>query len=230
MLLRHRWIPFIVPFLVFMLAGELLENRLGLPYPQAYAIRIALTVLSVAFVWPGLRQFSFRIHPLAIVVGIVGVALWVGICRLGLEARLLVPIGLGRFVGAGERVGFNPFEYFGGQTVWLVAFLLTRFIGLAVVVPIIEEFFLRGFVMRYVIQYEWWNLPFRDATLKSLIIVTVFAALGHPAELFAAVVWFSMVSWLMIRTGKIWDCIIAHATTNFLLGIYVLATGHWELW
>jgi hypothetical protein len=48
--------------------------------------------------------------------------------------------------------------------------------------------------------------------------------------MFAAVVWFSLVTWLMIRTGNIWDCVAAHAVTNLLLGIYVLVSHDWHLW
>ena len=53
----------------------------------------------------------------------------------------------------------------------------------------------------------------------------------HPAELLAAAVWFSLVTWLMLRTPSIWDCVVAHATTNLLLGLYVVWAGGeaWEL-
>ena len=52
--------------------------------------------------------------------------------------------------------------------------------------------------------------------------------LMHPGELFAAAVWFSMVTWLMLRTRNIWDCVAAHAVTNGLLGAYVITTGEWQ--
>ena len=28
---------------------------------------------------------------------------------------------------------------------------------------------------------------------------------------------------------NLWDCVIAHATTNLLLGIYVVTTDNWRL-
>ena len=52
--------------------------------------------------------------------------------------------------------------------------------------------------------------------------------LYHP-EILAALVWFSLVSWLMVRTRNIWDCVAAHAVTNLMLGIHVVGTGHWQL-
>ena len=51
----------------------------------------------------------------------------------------------------------------------------------------------------------------------------------HPQEAVATFVWFSAVTWLMIRTRSIGDCILAHAVTNLLLGIYVISTGNWWL-
>jgi membrane protease YdiL (CAAX protease family) len=53
--------------------------------------------------------------------------------------------------------------------------------------------------------------------------------LTHPNELVAAALWFSMVTVLMVKTKKIWDCVVAHAVTNLLLGIYVVSTGEWQL-
>ena len=42
--------------------------------------------------------------------------------------------------------------------------------------------------------------------------------------------WFGLVSWLMNKTGSLWDCVVAHAVTNLLLGIYVLIFAQWHLW
>mgnify|MGYP006910770527 CR=1 FL=1 len=41
--------------------------------------------------------------------------------------------------------------------------------------------------------------------------------------------WFSMVTWLYVRTRNIWDCVAAHAVYKVLLGIYVVSNGDWRL-
>ena len=61
---------------------------------------------------------------------------------------------------AGDRPAFNPFEQLADQPAWAWAFLAVRFFGLVAVVPLIEEFFLRGFVMRFVVDRDWWDVPF----------------------------------------------------------------------
>jgi CAAX prenyl protease-like protein len=109
-------------------------------------------------------------------------------------------------------------------------FLAVRFAGLVLVVPVIEEFFVRGFLMRYVESARWDSLPLGGVSWKSASAVGVYAVLSHPGEAIAALVWFGMVTWLYARTRNLWDCVAAHATTNLLLGIYVVTQGAWELW
>ena len=136
---------------------------------------------------------------------------------------------IGTILGTGERSAFNPLEQLTGTPVWAYVFLAIRFTGLALVVPVIEEFFLRGFLMRYVMHANWWQVPFGQVNRTAVILGTAVAMLMHPGELLAALVWFSMVTWLMVRTRNIWDCVMAHAVTNLLLGIYVVTTGNWQL-
>jgi CAAX prenyl protease-like protein len=242
LLQKHRWATFVLPILVFMLVGCLepkpagdgsLAGWLGIPYhyyPAVYTLKIALAVTAVLFVWPGYRVFPLRVSPLAVLVGVVGIVVWVGICLLGLEKKLLEPLGVGGFLDLGTRSAFNPFEELKGYPaacIW--GFLAVRFFGLVVVIAVIEEFFLRGFLMRFVMQANWWEVPFGKVNVTAVLVGTLAPMLMHPAELFAAAVWFSLVTWLMVKTKNIWDCIAAHAITNLLLGVYVVASGEWHL-
>ncbi len=198
-----------------------------------YAVKIALTVAAVTFVWPGYRQFLPRLTPLALLVGCVGGPLWIGLCLLDWEHVYLLPwlqhVGLSRLISVGDRPAFNPLDpEYQLSTGWAWAFLAVRFFGLVAVVPLIEEFFLRGFLMRFVMQRDWWNVPFGKANRLALVLGTAMPMLYHP-ELLAALLWFSLITWLMLRTRNIWDCVAAHAITNLILGIYVVYSGNWRL-
>lgn len=197
-------------------------------YPVVYTIKIVATVLAMIFVLPGYWIFPLRLNWIAIAVGVVGAVLWIGICKLHLEQKLLVPIGLGSLVGMGERTGFNPMKEIADQT-WAYQFLAIRLIGLAIIVPIIEEFFTRGFLIRFVMDVDWFKIPFGRVDKLGLITSVAFPMLMHPGELFASFVWFSLITWLMIRTKNIWDCVAAHAVTNALLGAWVIQSGDWWL-
>ncbi len=239
LLAAYPWAVFVVPFAVFMLVGSLEPSPekpfslLGFTidysaYPLVYTAKIAATLVAIAAVFPGYRQFPFRVSPLALVVGVVGVVLWIGLCKLGLEARLLGPLGYDQIADLGRRPGFNPLAEMADRPALAYAFLAVRLLGLALVVPLIEEFFIRGFVMRFVIDADWPKVPFGTLTPTAAAAGTLLPMLMHPAELFAAAVWFTLVTWLMFKTRNIWDCVAAHAVTNGLLGAYVLATGEWQ--
>jgi membrane protease YdiL (CAAX protease family) len=270
-LARWPWVTFVLPLAVFMAMGSLeptppkqqttsaqaddsdasSESQGAVPYkayPLVYSAKIALTVLAMLLVLPGYRTFPWRMSGLSIVVGVVGVLLWIGLCHLRLEPKMLGPvdrflgslipglepgdtptIGLLGLLGTGERSAFNPLVQMADQPALAWAFLAIRFFGLALVVPVIEEFFLRGFLMRFVHHQQWWQVPFGWVDGSALLVGTIVPMLMHPGELLAAAVWFSIVTWLMLRTRNIWDCVAAHAVTNLLLGLYVVLFDQWQL-
>ena len=57
-----------------------------------------------------------------------------------------------------------------------------RFFGLVAVVPLIEEFFLRGFVMRFVVERDWWDVPFGKVNRLAIVLGTAVPMLMHPAN------------------------------------------------
>ena len=222
-------------------------------YPQVYTAKIVLTLIAMLLVWPGYRTFPLSssklgVSWLSVVVGVVGVVLWIVLCHLRLEPKIIGPVDefLGSFIpgleegdtpsvgllgmlGTGTRSAFNPLVQLAHAPLWAWTFLAIRFVGLALIVPVIEEFFLRGFVMRYLVHENWWQVPFGAVNRAALVAGTAVPMLMHPGELLAAFVWFSLVTWLMVRTRNIWDCVVAHAVTNFLLGVYVVVFDQWQL-
>jgi CAAX prenyl protease-like protein len=198
-------------------------------YPVVYTVKIVLTLLTMALVWPGYRTFPWRVTALGLLVGLAGGVLWIVLAKLQLGAKVLGPLGLDSVLPSGQRSAFNPLKELAADPAWAYGFLAIRLVGLAVVVPIIEEFFLRGFLMRFAIHDQWHQVPFGAVTRTSLVVGTVAPMLMHPGELVAAAVWFSLISWLMVRTKNIWDCVAAHAVTNAMLGGYVLWSGDWWL-
>jgi CAAX prenyl protease-like protein len=174
-----------------------------------------------------LRAFPFKVDLWGPVVGVVGVVLWIGICWLNIERTVLGAVGLENWIP--ERVGFNPFAQM-TDPIQRTIFLCFRFLLLAAVVPIIEELFLRGWFIRYIQNPDWQTVKLTDIRAVGLLAATVYGILTHPGEAIAAAAWFSLVTWLMVSTGKLWNCIVAHAITNLLLGVYVIATGSWPLW
>ncbi len=201
-----------------------------LSYPLAYVLRIVATSIAILMVFPVWRSSRMHASWLAVVVGAVGGVAWILICRLKLEDQLLTAVGLADWTTMGDRPALNPFVAFAGAPVTMVAFLTVRFVGLAVIVPLMEEFFLRGFVMRFFLKPQWWTIPLGTVTWSAAVIATVYGVLAHPAEPLAAAIWFSLITLLYAGTKNIWDCVLAHAVTNGMLGVYVLVWHDWTLW
>jgi CAAX prenyl protease-like protein len=200
----------------------------GLSYPLVYALRIALTIIAMSLVWPAYRQFPWRVSGLSLAVGAFGAVVWIGLATLQRDA-LPLPAAAAQWLG-GVRAGYDPLTSFREQPLALAGFLAVRFLGLALIVPIIEEFFLRGFLMRFVMQADWWNVTIGSVSTAAIVAMLAYALLTHPSEMLAALAWFSLVTWLVARTKNVWDAVAAHAVTNLLLGVWVLWSRQWWLW
>jgi len=68
-------------------------------------------------------------------------------------------------------------------------------------------------------------------SVLAVVISSIVFAAGHTIpEWPAAIAYGLLISILWIIRKDLFSCIIAHATTNLTLALYVYFTGHWELW
>lgn len=231
----ERWIPYLLPLIVYMAVPSLIglvtpapgvEQTDALwppPYWLVYSVTLMATMISMLAVMPIYHAQNRRPYILMpTLIGAVGVVIWIALATLQHK--------LGWVIGAGERASFNPQVYWSDEPAKAYGFLLVRFVGLAMIVPVVEEFFLRGWLMRFVTTPKWWELRIGEFDLRGAAAATIVPMLMHPNEAIAAWVWFSMITWLLMRTRNIWDCVVAHGVTNLLLGLYVVKTGEWWLW
>ena len=218
---------YVAPFIMYLVGTTLISRLDASYYPVGYALVALSVAITAAFL---LRESEaikvhWRILP-GVLVGTVGIALWIWLSDLQVEQA----IGqyLPKFLRPGERVSYNPFEKLPEQwQVW--SFVVGRIFGLAIVVPLAEELFWRGFLLRWLIDPDWERVPVGQYTFASCAIVTLMFTMAHP-EWLAAAVYCLLINGLLYWKRDIWQCIIAHAVSNFLLAIYVLAFKAWWLW
>ena len=192
---------------------------LGLVSSQVIAVMVA-----VGYFWSDyVRQFPFRVSWLSVPVGIIGVFLWVVLTQLGLEDPILQMLGFDL-----SRPSFNPFVI-QSMPVFL-AFMSIRFLLLTLANPMAEELFVRGWLVRWVDDPDFEHIRLNQLSTLALISASLYGIVSHPGEAIAAFVWFGLVTLLMRHTGNLWDCFVAHAITNFLLGVYVIQFQQWQLW
>lgn len=110
-------------------------------------------------------------------------------------------------------------------------FLLFRVALSVVAVPILEELFWRGWLMRWLIDAKHFEkTPLGTYTPAAFWIVALLFASEHGSFWDVGLLAGIVYNWWMIRTHNLWDCIIAHAVTNGILAAYVIAAGQWQYW
>ncbi len=114
-----------------------------------------------------------------------------------------------------------------GQPLWPLIAL--RWIGAALLVPVMEELFWRSFLMRWVEAPTFEAVDPRRVGVRAIVLSTFVFTLAHTLWL-AAVIAGLAYAWLYRRTGKLWVPVIAHAVTNGVLGVWVVRTGSWAYW
>jgi CAAX prenyl protease-like protein len=207
----HPTVPYILPFVVFLLLTELAR---WLPNGQLWLYPLKTVLAGLLLLW--FRKTYSEITPgfslLAFAVGILVFVLW-------------IPLYGGYFL-LGEPTIVNPYDLAGGLALPWIA---VRLFGSSVVVPIMEELFWRSFLLRYLVNPDFRQVPLGTFTPSAFAISVALFGVEHN-QWFAGMVAGALYTLLLARTKSLCSCIIAHAVTNFLLGLYVLITGHWQYW
>ena len=110
------------------------------------------------------------------------------------------------------------------------AFIAIRIFGSMVLVPILEELFWRGWMMRWLIDKHFLKVPLGQYSASAFWIVAVLFASEHGPYWEVGLAAGVIYNWWLVRTKTLGDCILAHGVTNGLLRIFVVAAGKWQYW
>ena len=109
------------------------------------------------------------------------------------------------------------------------AFVFSRILGSVLVVPIAEELAFRGYLQRRIVSEDFASASLRRVTVASVVGTALCFGALHQAVVAAmtASLVYSAAGYLR---GRLVDAVAAHATTNALIAVWVLAMGRWDLW
>lgn len=225
---RRNLLAYALPFAVFMGGLALVsfvqsfapaENAplwLAEPKYWVYPLQTILCGAILVWFWKS-YAWGAKWHVLtAVLAGLVVLAIWI--------SPQWLP-------GAKPRTeGFDP-GVFAGSAVLYWGTLALRFVRLVVVVPLLEEIFWRGFLLRYLIKEDFTKVAFGTFSWFSFGVVTVMFGLAHFGPDFVpALLTGAIYNLLAVRTRSLACCVLAHAVTNLGLGIYIMQTGQWGFW
>ncbi len=212
------WWAYGGPFALFGVL-TMLEGPAGPRYyPLVYGIKVCFVTVGLLLAGPARRDIvsSSRHLPIAVVAGLVVFVAWVGI-----DSSVPYP-------HIGSRTAFDPFASVHPRPAALM-FLAVRFYGLVLMVPVMEELFMRSFLLRYFTSPRFREVPMGSFTAGAFTIVAALSAASHPEWLVAAIA-SGAYALLLRHTRSLFDVVVAHAVTNAALGIYVVSTGAWKYW
>jgi len=92
-----------------------------------------------------------------------------------------------------------------------------------------EELFWRSLVMRWIRNADFLSVAPRHAGAMAFIVSSALFASEHHQWLAGLIAGLAYAGTYM-RTGNLWCAVIAHAVTNFVLGVWVVHTGQWQFW
>jgi CAAX prenyl protease-like protein len=219
---RHPAVPFVAPFLTFI-ALMAIEKAAGLPATWMYPVR-ALATLLVLLAVSRAPLAARPAHPLAsIVLGAAVFALWIGpdvVFGPGYRHFWLFQNSVTGAAASSIPPGMRG-------SFW---FLALRTLSCALLVPPMEELFWRGWAMRWLIDSDFSKILLGAYQVSAFWLVALMFAAEHGPYWEVGLATGIIYNWWMVRTRSLWDCIIAHAMTNGLLSVYILATHRFEYW
>jgi uncharacterized protein len=110
---------------------------------------------------------------------------------------------------------------------WVLGWRTARAI---LIVPVVEELFWRGWLMRWAIKSDFRQVPLGAYTPLAFWVTAVLFASEHGPYWDVGLIAGAIYSAWIVRTKSLADCVLAHAMTNGLLSGYVILTQNWQYW
>ncbi|MEX0450104.1 CAAX prenyl protease-related protein [Spiribacter sp. 221] len=207
---------------------------------EAGALILPLAALLTLGMFVGLFSTGFNwLYPIPASAGLV--LLYVYRRRLAFEFSGPVDlygfaVGVGVYVLWIALIPLDPVETAStqavlGEAAWpaVAMWIAFRLIGASIVVPVFEELAFRGGMMRLLNAMFAGLLGPRIAMAAALLISSFAFGILH-GSLIAATLAGIAYGALVWRDARVGNAILAHAVTNFLIGVHVLALGAWSYW
>jgi exosortase E/protease (VPEID-CTERM system) len=202
---------YLLPFLAILAAG-MISRAISSGFETWYALRLIVVVAALAVGWRPLARLDWRFGWRGVAAGVAVFALWLGASHFLLTAHgMPAPLAA---MSARSR------------DLWIAARALTGVLA----APIAEELAYRGYLMRRLLTEDFESVTFRSVGWIPLLVTAVAFGALHGALWLPGIAAGVAYGLVLIRTGRMGEAAAAHATSNVLIAVWVLAAGQWQLW
>ncbi len=215
-----RTIAWVGPFAVFML-WLAVDKWLPLANPAKEIIRDLVLVASIV-------AFSRHLLPRHAVHWIGSIALGVGVFLLWIAPDALIPGWREHWLFQNGITGRLKTSIPPAELTPLM--LALRTMRAALIVPIVEELFWRGWLPRWLQDTRFERIPLGSYSTFAFVATAALFALEHGPYWEVGLLCGLLYNWWMRRTRSLGDLMLTHAVTNLALSLYVIASGRWTLW
>lgn len=204
---------YLAPFLVVM-ASAMLTGAFSAGIDWLYPLRV---IAAVWVLWVFRRSYTnlgWSLSWRAVGIGCLTFAVWIALVPA--DAR-----------GAAETW---PAALQSVPVHWAAAWLALRVVGYTITVPLVEELAFRGYLARRLIHADFHRLPIGLFTWSSFAISSVLFGALHGGFWLAGTIAGMTFAFALYQRRALGDAVVAHATTNGLIAVYVFVTGQWSVW
>lgn len=208
------------PFAVFML-WLAVDKFVPLANPAKELVRDAVLVAAIL-------GFSRRVLPTRAPNWIASIVLGIGVCALWVAPDTLIPGWRSHWLFQNAITGHVTTSI---PPTSLTPLMLTlRTARAAVLVPILEELFWRGWLPRWIQDSRIDRVPLGQYTPLAFWATALLFAAEHGPFWEVGLLTGIIYNWWMRRTRSLGDLILVHAVTNLALSLFVISTRNWAFW
>lgn len=218
---KYPSIRYIAPFAAFLVFLAL-SPRVPLDARWEAPLRVILLGVICWICWP--REITLRPSRwlASIAIGAAVFALWIAPDLLVPGYRNLPPFS--NAVVGHVHSSLQPNAL---HSSWVLTWRTLRAV---IIVPLIEELFWRAWMMRWLIDARFTNVPLGAYAPFAFCATAILFASEHGPYWDVGLLTGIIYNLWMVRSKSVADCILMHAVTNGLLSGYVIATGNWQYW
>ena len=213
-------VAWVGPFAVFM-AWLALDQYITIAYPAKEVVRDLVLLASILV-------FSRRVLPRRAPHWPASIALGLAVFVLWIAPDWLVPGWRGHWIFQNGITGHLGSSIMAGE---LSPFrLVLRTMRAALLVPVLEELFWRGWLPRYIQDTRFERIPLGQYTSLAFWATALLFAAEHGPFWEVGLLCGIIYNWWMRRTRSLGDMMVVHAATNLALSLYVIGTQRWTFW